>query len=326
MSPAEIEALVRGAWQDTLGMPPGEAGWEEAGGDSLATLHLVYRLESLLDRQLSFDLFQPDMTPAAMAAALAADDAGDAGGLPTVFLFPGVYGDGPSLALFRHELAGRVRFVLVEPPGFATSTRVLLDIDATAELLAVEVERRQPAGPLLLAGYSFGGSVAFAAAGALRRRGREVALTAVFDGALGATAGQAPTPLRFRHQVRHQLGRVLGRLAGWPAARVRAIAFADRHAPGRSLTWKRRLIRIYRSEARHRWNPRPLDMPVLLVLSTEFVDVSGPLWRRLCPDAVEVVLPAEHVDIFRGEALAMLCAAFETAITTACAPVRRLAG
>lgn len=320
MSVAEIEAAVRTAWADTLGVPAGDTGWEEAGGDSLATLHFVYRLEGLLDRQLSFDLFLPELTPAELAAAIAAEPAEQGDDRPTMFLFPGVYGDEPALAAFRAAVAKTARFSLIEPVGFEQPTRVLLDVPATAVVLADEVERRQPEGPVMVGGYSFGGGVAYAVASELTARGRSVALTVVLDGALGEAMGVPGDRVDFRHRVRHQLGRVLGRLAGWSKARVLAFRLTDRAMPQRSLYLRRRLTRIYRTEARHRWRPAPTCGRVLLVMSEEYANRSGPVWRSLCPRARAIVLPAHHNAIFRGASLPLLCDAFESAVAEAIAP------
>ena len=73
---ADVADVVRNAWVTTLPGPfDPTLTWEEAGGDSLASLQLLLVLEKALCRKLSFDAIAPDMTVADMARSLSAPPA-----------------------------------------------------------------------------------------------------------------------------------------------------------------------------------------------------------------------------------------------------------
>jgi len=311
-----VVELVRRAWRETLDASPGDASWEEAGGDSLATLHLVYRLEQLLGRGLALDLIQPEMTLATMAAAVdrgtvAADD-----GLPCVFLVPGVNGDESGLVRFRRALAGDMRFELVEPLRLETPARLLTDVAAAGRIAAAEIARRAPVGPLLVAGYSFGGGVALEAAAALIAAGRTVALVAVLDTAFG-DAVLGPPRLEWRRRWRRRLRDVATSVVAHDGLRRLVIRLAERIAPGRALALRQLLMRWLRTRARLRWRPSPVEAPFWVVLSDEFAPRTEAAWGRHFPHVTIVRIRATHLSLIRGEGLPVLTRAFADAVAGA---------
>ncbi len=308
-----VAELVCRAWHETLDAAPGDTPWEEAGGDSLATLHLVYRLEQLLGRNLAFDLIHPDMTAAAMAAAIDDDAVTADAGLPRVFLLPGILGDGPSLAAFRRYLAPRIHLELIAPPGAGDPAALLGDVRACARRAAEAIMLRQPDGPLRVAGYSFGGCIALEAVADLVAAGRDVALAGVFDSAFGdAVLGLPRRP--WRQRARRLAGQAASRAMAWDAGRRAGLRLADRLAPARSLALRRFVLRRFGTDARLRWQPRPLTVPLFLALSDEFAPVMGPVWQRLYPQVAVTRVPATHFGLFRGDALPVVAEAFAAAV------------
>lgn len=308
----DLDEEVRAAWAATLGESPGALSWEEAGGDSLATLHLLYRLEQRLGRTLSFELMQPGMTAGALVAALRTEHDGEAAGLPCLFLVPGIHGDEPSLANLRRGLAASMRFELALPPGLDAPAKVLRDMPATGAAVARDIDRRQPAGPVLLGGYSFGASVALEAAAALAVMGREVALIAVLDAAFGAAMrGNRPSPW-----WRRCAGRVVLWLASWNAARCGVVALAERRLPARALAVRRLLLGRLRGEARAGWQLARTEARVFLALSDEFAHHED-RWRALCPNLDLLRLPTSHHGLIRDAALAVLADRLERAVRAA---------
>jgi thioesterase domain-containing protein len=91
-----------------------------------------------------------------------------------VHLLPGQFGDGPGLARFRNWFDDRVAMDVVDLPDVAASTRLLTNISATARHVADTNARRQPEGPIHLAGCSLGGSIALEAARQLSDSGRKI--------------------------------------------------------------------------------------------------------------------------------------------------------
>ena len=305
-----VPAVVARAWCDVLGVS--EAGamtWEESGGDSLATMHLLLALEAALGRKLSFDLLRPDMTVVQLAAVLASPVPAREPvrrEVPTVFLFPGMFGDEPRLADFRRSFGGRLQFALIEHPEVTSPRRVLGDVAATGRIGAAAVSAHQPYGPLHLAGYSFGGGVALEAARHLQASGRHIAFLGIIDTALQADAEPAWQGLR-RTVLIH-----LGRFDKSRRALLRLVAILGRRWV---VAARRRLLVDFRIAAIGRWRPLPLSAPSLLVVSEQFADAITGRWLELCPGIRVLRLPAAHDALFEGPSLAVLTVAFEEAVT-----------
>ena len=315
-TPAEAAAhdlaqAVRRAWDEVLERPCIDVEtWEEAGADSLASLHLLLALEKALGRKLSFDLIQPDMRLADLVQALAP-------ALPTpppdtaaatVFLLPGLFGDEPRLAAFRRAFGARLRFVVLEHHHVMAPRAVLCDLVAAGVRAACEIDERQPGGAVFLAGYSFGGCVAFEAAAQLQAAGRRIAFLGILDAA--PSASRQPSPHWLRRRVLTGIGR-------FDAVRGVLLDLVARLLPARSIAARRRLLSHFRAQALDRWKPAPLARPALLVVSDEFAGTIVAPWSRLCPGLRVLHVAGSHVSLFDPAALERLVPAFEAAVTTA---------
>ena len=179
-----VHQAVKRAWTETL--PRASCGptieWADAGADSLDTLHLVLRLETYLGRKVPFDLITPDMTPWSLTRQLLNEPAThNDSARPPIFLIPGVFGDEPIFADFRRSLPQHVRLQTLELPDLGCPASLLSDMAATGHFVATEIARRLPQGNILLAGYSFGGCVAFEATAFLLAQGRQVVFLGLLD-------------------------------------------------------------------------------------------------------------------------------------------------
>lgn len=313
----DLALAARTAWRDTLGAEPDDAwAWDEAGGDSLAMLNLVYMLELRLGRTVPLDRMRPDMTLDELVEALAATPEPTAAG-PRVFLLPGINGDGLSLAEFRRGLAGVLDIELVALPGIDAPAAVLRDMAATGAAVASFIDTAQPSGPLLLAGYSFGGSVALAAAAHLVASGRTVALVAGLDPVVGPAMLGRPYRLNRAQRWRQRARWVGTRLASWDSARRLGQAAFDRFLPRWAPGLRRKLLKWMRTEARERWLMAPTTTPVFVAASAEFAHAAVPIWQARCPALELLHVDATHMDIIRGNSLAVTSAAFERAVLAA---------
>ena len=195
-----LHALVIEVWQQVLKIKqydPAQS-WQDAGGDSLGILQLLLKLERRCGCVLSFDMINPEMRVCEIVALIEQGPRVQAAAVPLVHLLPGSLGDEPSLASFRRALQGRMAFNLLDIADLYEPAAVLRDMYQIGRLAALAIERRQPSGPIVLAGYSFGGSVAYEAARSLIKSGREVALLAIFDTKFGVAAtGVARTTAQF---------------------------------------------------------------------------------------------------------------------------------
>jgi len=99
---------------------------------------------------------------------------------PEVFLFPGL-GDMSELAFLRAGCEPALRFVPINVPTWAEIYARGIDLDGLIAQCVTQIETHAPLGPLRLAGYSFGGLIAFAVASAFAASGRVVALLGVLD-------------------------------------------------------------------------------------------------------------------------------------------------
>jgi thioesterase domain-containing protein/acyl carrier protein len=321
-------AVVQNAWMQTLDTEHCDftQTWEQAGGDSLATLHLLLRLERVFGRKLPFDMMRPEMRASDLAALLlnvphapAAPTTRSAltASLPLVHLMPGLFGDEPRLATFRRALAGRIRFHVVALPEVGAPAVILGDMQRTGALAARDIQARQPTGAILLAGYSFGGCVAMEAARALAAAGRDIALLAILDAPFGRAAEGTtrtvrqclrPTAIKFS----------VGRWAcSWDAGRRAWLRLVKPLGLSAEIAAKRFVWLVFRERARHRWAPAVLDVDTWLAVSAQQAPKTLSIWQRLCGRLRIVHLPGAHLDIFQPPAIATLIPAFEDAVRTA---------
>jgi amino acid adenylation domain-containing protein len=185
-----VEEAVAAAWQDVLGR--GGLGRDDnffaLGGHSLLTLRLRNRLESAGLGVEVADLFRYP-TIAGLAAVLARREtaAGESAvdvvraegeGSPLFLLH-----DGFGLALYAHTLAARL------PGGFpvyalndtASAQNESASITLLADRLFAALRATQPQGPYRLAGWSFGGLLAYELATRLVDAGETVAYLGLID-------------------------------------------------------------------------------------------------------------------------------------------------
>ena len=158
------------------------------GGDSLTAVEAVGLLRESYPVELDVDSLADRRTPAEMARYIAEVLAGTAAPDAVVRIQ-----DGVGQPLFVFHPAGGTNFCyfrLAEHLGFPGPIVALtyphetgrsLSIRDLAELYLAELRRVQPTGPYLLAGYSFGGNLAFEIALRLERSGEGVRGLYLFD-------------------------------------------------------------------------------------------------------------------------------------------------
>jgi thioesterase domain-containing protein/acyl carrier protein len=320
-------ATLQQAWMQALDTSRCDFAdtWEEAGGDSLATLQLLLHIEQLFGRTLSYEELAPDMHVQDLAALLTRATASPASSLPLVHLVPGLFGDEPRLAILRRALADSIHFNLVELPGMSESATILRDVALTGGFVAGTIQQQQPEGPLLLAGFSFGACAAFEAARVLAAAGREIALLGLFDAPVGLAAeGKRRARWRWFGPRTLLLSAIRG-AGSWNAARRTVMALMQRLGLPAWLAAYKYLCEAYRQQATEFWSPAPLDVNSWLAASEELAARTLPTWRRLCPRLRVVALPGMHLDIFYAPAKDILIPAFRGAVDAARSSARRAA-
>jgi amino acid adenylation domain-containing protein len=164
----------------------------ELGGDSLAVLELLAGINERFDIELSATAVLAAPTVAALATrlvrrrrtaatVLALRESVPADGPVPLFCVAGGGSPAVSLRPLADALGGDRTCYGVQARGLEETARPDRSIQAAAHRHLAEIGAIQPTGPYLLAGYSYGGLVAFELACALEARGERVALLAILD-------------------------------------------------------------------------------------------------------------------------------------------------
>ncbi len=195
------ERLIAGLFEDLLGAPAvGRAdGFFDLGGHSLLVVRLLAALEERTGRRLPIAAVFRAPTPAGLAAELE-PRAGDGGSLvelraggarpPLVWIHPGG-GEVLAYAEVARRLGGGRPVLAFRARGLAPGTPPDRSVDAMAAAYLDELTAARPYEPRLLAGWSFGGLVAWEMARRLAARGEPVPLLALID-APAPAAGRRP--------------------------------------------------------------------------------------------------------------------------------------
>lgn len=252
-----------------------------------------------------------------------------------VYIFPGIYGDKQELVEFRNRLSDRVPVEIIELQSLEGPLADLISMEAIGAAVAREIDRRRPDGSLRLAGYSFGGSVAFEAARRLIHSGRSVCFLGLIDvirprsPAHNAQQGWwGGRPLRllrkiyagrnlgFRVFVYRLLQELLGRFCSSDSRRRCVLSMTTRFWPSCAGFVRRLLLFFFRRQAIENWRPVPVPGAVFLAISQEN-SYSIDQWMCLCPQGSVVQLPGKHVHVFKSPSLEVLLLAFEKAVRNA---------
>ncbi len=207
------ERKLAAIWQSVLKLP--QVGIHDdyfaIGGTSLLAVRLVLEIEKQFGRQIPIATLLKAPTVEKLAAVLTdpvdADDLAvvqlrvEGSGTP-LLLLPGVGGHVLSYKRLA-ELLDTDRPVYgfemrAETPG----NRIPRTMEKIAEEFIERILRVQPQGPYLLAGWSFGGALAFEITQQLRKQGRTVGLVAMFDTWGRGFPGTVPLGKRIPKQVK----------------------------------------------------------------------------------------------------------------------------
>ena len=116
----------------------------------------------------------------------------------TVLLSPGLGGDERELAAFKEGCAPTLRCVVVQFPDWTELYTRALTLDQLVEHCHVQIQSLAPTGNLRLAGYSFGGTIAYAVAAAFTAAGRPVDRLGLIDAPANPHVSTTPLSLHGR--------------------------------------------------------------------------------------------------------------------------------
>ncbi len=321
--------------------------FDEAGGDSLRLIRLIFELEAQCGISLELAPFSGDLRPSDMARALdrclcKPADGDDAEAVPDVFLLPAIGGDDPRLVNFRALCRSALRVELVELGDWPELIAPGFDLSALVGSLAERIMNRAPAGPLRLAGWSYGGHLAVAVASALCEAGCEVAFLGILDTTTSPLTfadlvpQRRPTRMENLRQVPAWIraGETANRLADFIVTRVVARPRLLRLAARRRHVWlpfgfgfhlnrrmglrlRRDLLEVWRLR---REPPPPLSVSSLVLFRAAETEPFAPDevgWCAAYPDIRIVPVTGDHTTMLEPPHLATLCARFiETVLHT----------
>ncbi|MFZ5829498.1 MAG: thioesterase domain-containing protein, partial [Planctomycetota bacterium] len=216
------------------------------GGHSLLAVRLVARIEKAFGRRLPLAALFRHGTIRQLADLLAAPDPGGnaARVLPlqpdgegrALFFMPSIGGELLFSRALIQELGTEFPVMGLQPPLAAENIEQFRDFRTTARILAGSLRSYQSQGPYALAGFSYGGLMAYEVACLLSEMGEKVDVLAVIDTGPG-NRGEKP---RWGDACR-RMGRIAANLPAWVCDECRHFE------PGR---WAggagRKLRRVYR--------------------------------------------------------------------------------
>jgi thioesterase domain-containing protein len=253
--------------------------------------------------------------------------------VPEVLVFPGLGDDHRELAALRLGCAPALRCVTVEYPDWTEIYSKPIDLDGLITHCAARVNDLVPHGSVRLAGYSFGGTMAYAVAAALTAAGRRVERLGLLDSTADPHISTTPPSLdarwrRFAKAVRERelpreiCGTISGLVMRTGNARLLlALGQLRRfHLPfnmqahfNKPITCRLREKLLLDLIERMQADRPPLDVPTVLFRSTrQYVVDSGPDlgWNRHIRSLQVIHLQGDHHTVIKPENVGTLCAAF----------------
>jgi len=183
----DTERRVAELWADVLGVPVTDVNSDffDVGGNSLMAARLISTIKRTFDVPLSLAAFlDSGRTVAQLAKLIGAENPNRTdevtSGPPLHFIFP----DLSSAMSLRHFTAQwgaalPVHTLIPEQPGGRFDLSLAIEEHASQTLSAIR--KRQPDGPLALAGYSIGGLVAYEVARQAVDAGQQVDWLGILD-------------------------------------------------------------------------------------------------------------------------------------------------
>lgn len=331
---ARIAQAVKHAWTTVVGAKSFEAGdtWSDTGADSLKAIEFWFYIEDKLGFKLPLDALDEDVTPTQLVAAIrnylgnsgTKPGRGDADA-PLVYLLPGIQSDDPSLVRFRAAFGDKVRFRTLDYPGWRQTLNDGREFDAIVDYVYSTICAEPDCDIYRIAGYSFGGIVAFEVARRLVQSGRQVGFLGLLDArrwdlahADSVNQLEGATPGRMRLPVNMCKLAVTKCIKHRMFAPLSLVERSLMQRPTKLSFWfKRQLTKELRYQALRQWSPSSLDVPTALFLSDDHWpgEPADHGWEKVCRRLVKVHIGGTHATVIQPPQRDALCEHFLDTLT-----------
>jgi acetoacetyl-CoA synthetase len=318
----DVTAVVARQFRDAVGAPVAETtNFFDAGGTSRQSMTLLRRLRMELGRPVSMEQFLSDPTIRGLVAGLTEPTAkslavelmrGGEDGVPPLFLVHGAHGD---VDLYRSMVDRLVTTAPVRGLTAHLGTADGVGTSPVADLArrhAATVQTFLPEGPVRLAGFSFGGLVAFEVARRLTGMGRVVDFLGLLD-------VQPPTGQLSRNSQRlHHLAALMARFVPGMTEQPITGVFRRGSRPDAVSSDVLALVRAESLFNAHEWGA--YAGPVTYFRARRRIPVLTSqlyAWRRVAPDLTVVGIPGAHHDLLEERYADVLAARVSAALQAA---------
>lgn len=189
-----------------------------------------------------------------------------------VFAVPGHNGDIYCYRLLAHLLGDDQPLFGLQPPGLDDDSKPLTTVEDLAAHFASQIRATHGSGPVILAGYCAGGTIAFELARQLQSAGTRVALVAMLS---AAYPNWYTASSQLRHRAMYQSKRAWKHLRGILSGHTRIASLVDAYRQKRAADRELAVDRAFALRARMKraigaavpqYVPQRLDGTLFLVL------------------------------------------------------------
>jgi thioesterase domain-containing protein/acyl carrier protein len=328
----DIRDWIVGAVAHAIGVDPSRinaaAPLDSLGVDSLAAIGLTGDFAAWLNRDVPATLMWDYPTIDAIATALGEAkpeprvipgliDLQPRGERTPIFFFPGLGGHPVTFTHLASHLGDDQPCYGLTVPGLDGKQPPLTSVEEIAVAMIATIREAQPHGPYQLAGYSFGGLLAYEAAQQLIAAGEKVSLLAIYDAY--TPAGRAVRPkwqrvllhaycLAFRSGRFGYLRERFNRRRSFAEAKVVRFDAAATNSAKTKVPAVKSLSRL-NEKAADAYRPTEYPGSVVVFRATQRpryeifykVDVTNG-WGRLARGGIRVIdLPGAHLDMLNAK-------------------------
>jgi acetoacetyl-CoA synthetase len=336
----QLEAHLQDVWEKLFGFAPigREANYFELGGNSLLAARLLAQVHQLTGRTLPLAILLVAPTIRRLAAAIEEDAQLPSLAMPVpirpgigapIFLVHGLSGSVMECWSLVGALSSPRPVYALQAQGLDGEQAPLQRVEEIAASYIEQIRRVQSTGPYEIAGFSFGGLIAFEIAQQLQRAGERTSCLCLLDTYVEQDLPWSAWMMHWCTRAWRKLGKLrASQLPGYLTGRI-AETFNSRTARRRqpaatsSSAPLPAPLQVYEKmlAAMGAYRPQPYDGgPVLYIRAED--QIGGyfdplPFWQRVARAGLTVIeVPGGHLDLL-GPNAPLVAAALDGALVKA---------